>query len=303
MSRRAQLPEKPATETIDEADPWRPAGSVVVAALALAWLAIDLGIAYKTINEGVLASTQVALFLPSITAAALVGGGAVGVLAVGRLANRFGGVERVLPRIASGAAGGAAVAVVAVAGMLAAYHSGASVVAVSVTVAVTAIAGGALAACRPVAAVAAGLAGTLAYAAVSFIEAIFRNQLLNLFGDTNTVGTYITADNRLSLVVSILTGIVGGTAAFLFLRRSGLTLPWPAYLAAGAIPGAALLLAELAAWLGGAPLMRAVGRLSEFDRLALSTLQPGRINHDMIVFFAGTITAVILVGRTMRART
>src|SRR5262245_43153293 len=124
MSKRAQLPEKkkPVAETIDEADPWRPAGSVVVAALALAWLAIDLGIAYKTIKEGVLASTQVALFLPSITAAALVGGGAVGVLAVGRLANRFGGVERVLPRIASGAAGGLAVAVVAVAGMLAAYH-------------------------------------------------------------------------------------------------------------------------------------------------------------------------------------
>jgi hypothetical protein len=127
--------------------------------------------------------------------------------------------------------------------------------------------------------------------------------LLNLFGAGNTVGTYATAEFWLSTVVSIVAGIVAGLTAYIFIRRSGLALPWPVYLAAGAVPGTLLLLAELASWLGGFSLLRAVGRFSEFDRLAVATLQPGRVNHGMIVFFAGAVTAVILVGRTMRAVT
>jgi MFS family permease len=294
MSKRAPTP--PVAET----DPWRPAGSVVVAALALAWLVIDFGIAYKTITDGALASTQVALFLPTLTAAALVGGAAAGVVAVGRLADRFGGVERALPRIASGAIGGVVAAAVAAGGMVAAYR-GSSVVAVTITLAVAAIAGGALAACRPTAAIAGGLAGCLAYAMLTFIQAIFRDRLLNVFGDTSTVATYVSADNRLSLVVSILTGIAGGATAFVFLRRSGLALPWPVYLAAGAVPGLVLLLAEFVSWLGGRSLVRAVVKFSELDGFALHAMQPDRIEHSMIVFFAGAITGIILVGRTMRA--
>jgi MFS family permease len=296
----SKMVDEPSVETPVDEDPWRPPGTFPVATLAMVWLAIDLGIAYRTIDRGPLASTQVALFLPSIIVAALVAGAAIGLVTVGWLADRFGGIERPLRRVAAATVGGLAVGLVAAVGIVAAYHNGASVAAVAITVAVAAIGGGALAAMRPTVVVAAGLTGTLAYAMVSFVEAYFRNDLLNLFGAGDTVGSYATADSRLSLVVSIVTGAVGGAAAFVFLRRSGLTLPWPAYLGAGAVPGLLLLVAELAAWLGGATLMRAVGKVSAFDRLAVATLQPGRVNHEMIVFFVGMVTAVILVGRTMR---
>jgi hypothetical protein len=41
--------------------------------------------------------------------------------------------------------------------------------------------------------------------------------------------------------------------------------------------------------------------MSEFDRISLSMLQPAKINSEMIVFFVGTVTAMILVGRTLRS--
>jgi len=284
-------------------DDFRPAGSLAVALLAVVWLVIDLGIAYKTVRAGVLADTQVALIISSITAAALVAGAAVGVLAVGRLAGRFGGIERAVARVLAGAAAGAAVAVIAVLGMLIAYHTGSAVPAVAITVAVAAIGGGALAAIRPTATIAAGLAGSLAYTVVSVIEAFFRDSLLRLFGGTTTVAAYASAENKLSLVVSLLTGVIAGATAFLFLRRSGLILPWPAYLIAGAVPGALLLIADGVAWVGAIQLRQAIGAMSEFDRISLSMLQPAKINSEMIVFFVGTVTAMILVGRTLRSST
>jgi hypothetical protein len=230
-----------------------------------------------------------------------VAGAAVGVLAVGRLAGRFGEIERAVARVLAGAVAGAAVAVIAVAGMLIAYHAGSAVPAVAITVAVAAIGGGALAAIRPTATIAAGLAGSLAYTVVSVIEAFFRDSLLRLFGGTNTVAAYASAENKLSLLVSLLTGIIAGATAFLFLRRSGLALPWPAYLVAGAVPGALLLLADGVAWVGAIQLRQAIGAMSEFDRISLSMLQPAKINSEMIVFFVGTVTAMILVGRTLRS--
>jgi hypothetical protein len=285
-------------------DAFRPAGSLAVALLAVVWLVIDLGIAYKTVRAGVLADTQVALIISSITAAALVAGAAVGVLAVGRLARRFGGIERAVARVLAGAAAGTAVAVIAVLGMLIAYHTGSAVPAVAITVAVAAIGGGALAAIRPTATIAAGLAGSLAYTVVSVVEAFFRDSLLRLFGaGTDTVAAYASAEIKLSLVVSLLTGIIAGATAFLFLRRSGLTLPWPAYLVAGAVPGALLLIADGVAWVGAIQLRRAIGAMSEFDRISLSMLQPAKINSEMIVLFVGTVTTMILVGRTLRSST
>jgi MFS family permease len=294
--------DEPALERTVDDDPWRPRGAYVVATFAFVWLVIDLGIAWKTIAGGDAAASQVALFLPSITAAALIAGAGLGLMTVGWLADRFGGVERWRPRVLSGLVGGLVIAVVAVGGMLIAYHSGASVAAVMLTVGVSALIGGAVAAVRPTVTVAAGLAGTLAYAVVSFVEAYFRNDLLNLFGAGDTVATYTSADEKLSLVVSLLTGIIAGATAFIYLRRSGLALPWPVYLGAGAVPGLLLLTSELASWLGGAPLLNAVGRYSAFDRLAVAALQPGRVNHELIVLFVGTITAVILVGRTMKSK-
>jgi MFS family permease len=295
----AKVKDEPDLERVD--NPWRPSGSLLVAVLAVAWLLIDLGVAYNSITEGIMATTQVALFLPSLASAALMAGAALGVLFMAGLADRFGGVERALPRVLSGAIGGAVIAAITVAGVLAAYHSGSAVAAVAITLAVVSIGGGALAAVRPTAVVSAGLAGMLAYTVVSFVEAYFRDSLLTLFGSGGTVASYTAADARLSLVVSLVTGIVAGVAAFVFLRSTGLALPWPVYLAAGAVSGVILLLSEAANWVGGLPLRSAIGRYSEIDRFALAMLQPGRINHDLIVLFVGTVTAVILVGRTMKS--
>jgi MFS family permease len=295
----AKVVHEPQLQELD--DPWRPGGSLLLAVLALAWLVIDLGVAYNSVTSGVMATTQVALFLPSLTSAAATAGAAVGVLFLAWLGDRFGGVERALPRVLSGAAGGAVVAVIAAGGLLAAYRSGSAAVAVTITLAVVSIGGGALAAVRPTVVIAAGVAGMLVYTVVSFVEAYFRDSLLNLFGAGSTVASYTAADSRLSLVVSLVTGVLAGVGAFIFLRRTGLALPWPVYLGAGAVPGALLLASEGAAWLGGLPLRSEIGRYSEIDRFSLAMLQPGRVNHDLIVFFVGTVTALILVGRTMKS--
>ena len=67
------------TDQRTDQDEWRPAGGLVVGLLALAWLVIDLGIAIKTVGAGMIATTQVAMFLPSITASSLAAGAGLGV--------------------------------------------------------------------------------------------------------------------------------------------------------------------------------------------------------------------------------
>ncbi|MGI5180973.1 hypothetical protein ACQEVZ_32145 [Dactylosporangium sp. CA-152071] len=266
--------------------------TVVVVALML--LALTLWSTYSVIANAAsefLVTTLAALVLPSILLATALAGGAAGVLAAGLLPWR---------RLFAGAAGGLVVGLLATGGMLLAYHHGPAVPYVAAVVAVTGALGGAAAAFRFLEAVTAGIAGGVAATALGLVVAYFQNDLVDLFGNQETVGTMAEAASRLQLTTSILSGVLAGVVAFIALRRTGAALPWPVYPAAGATAGVVTLVATLLGWLGRLPLTAVVEDYSAFDAQIIYSRLPEQINHGMIVLFAGAFTAMILVGRTIR---
>jgi len=283
----------------DTTDEWRPAGVTLVAVLALVLLFLTLFSTYGVVSGAAsefLITTMTALVLPSVLVATVLAGAATGVLAVGRFAA--GG--KVRSRLLYGALGGLPVGLLAMGGMIAAYHHGPAVGFVVAVVAVTGVLGGAVAAIRPVAAAAAGAAGGVAVTALGLVVAYFQNDLVDLFGNQETVGTMADASYRLQLVTSIVSGVLGGLVAYIYLRRTGLALPWPAYLLAGAVPGLLTLAATLLGWIGRLPLTGIVEDYSDFDAQIIFNRLPEQVNHGMIVLFAGAFTAMIAVGRTLR---
>ncbi|GAA3450308.1 hypothetical protein [Dactylosporangium matsuzakiense] len=273
-------------------DAWRPARAVFVAAFALVLLFLTLFSAYGHVPGPAVA----ALVLPAVLTPTLIAGAAVGVLAVGRFAAGAG----VRGRLLYGALGGLPVGLLAMGGMLMAYHSGPSVAYVAVTVAVAGALGGLAAAAHPVSAVAAGAAGGVLASAIGLLVAYFQNDLVDLFGNEETVGSMADASYRLQLTGSIVGGIAAGALAFGYLRRTGLALPWPTYPFAGAIPGLLTLGAALIGWIGGLPLSSAVAKESEFDAAIIANRLPEQVNHGLILLFAGAFVAMILVGRTIK---
>ena len=270
---------------------------VTVVAVALVLLALTLWSTYSVIANAAsdfLTTTLAALVLPSILLATILAGAAAGVLAVGLLPWRA---------VLAGAAGGLAVGLVAMAGTLIAYHHGPAVPYVAAVIAVTGALGGAAAALRHVVVVTAGVAGGVAATALGLVAAYFQNDLVDLFGNQETVGTMAAAASRLQLTTSVLSGVLAGVVAFAYLRRSGLALPWLLYPAAGAAGGVLTLVATLLGWLGRLPLTEIVEDYSEFDAQIIYSRLPEQINHGMIVLFAGAFVAMILVGRTMRRPT
>ncbi|WP_433610553.1 hypothetical protein ACQP2P_41605 [Dactylosporangium sp. CA-139114] len=285
VAKRAAVAE-PAVET------WRPARAVFVAAFALVLLFLTLFSAYGHVPDAAVA----ALVLPGVLTPTLIAGAAVGVLAVGRFAAEAG----VRGRLLYGALGGLPVGLLAMGGMLAAYHSGPSVAYVAVTVAVTGVLGGLIAAARPISAVAAGAAAGVLASAIGLLAAYFQNDLSDLFGNRETVGSMADAAYRLQLTTSIVSGVAAGAVAFGYLRRTGLALPWPSYPLAGAFPGLLTLAAALVGWIGALPLSHAVAKQSEFDAAIIANRLPEQVNHGLILLFAGAFVAMILVGRTLK---
>ncbi|UWP81800.1 hypothetical protein [Dactylosporangium fulvum] len=284
---------------VDPVDEWRPSGAVLVAGLALLLLLLTLYSAYGVLADAAgdfMATTLAALVLPSILVATILTGVATGVVAVGRFAN----VDRIWSRLLSGALGGLPVGLLAMGGTVAAYHKGPAIPYVAVVVVLTGVLGGAVAAIRPISAAAAGAVGGVAVTAIGLIVAYFQNDLTDFFGNQETVGTMAIASARLQLTTSIVSGVIGGLVTYVYLRRTGLTLPWPAYLLAGAVPGLLTLAATLLGWVGRLPLVDFVRDRSVFDAQIIAGRLPEQINHGMIVFFAGAFTAMIAVGRTLR---
>lgn len=271
---------------------WRPARAVFVAGFALVLLFLTLFSAYGHVPDAAVA----ALVLPGVLTPTLIAGAAVGVLAVGR----FAAEAPVRGRLLQGGLGGLPVGLVAMGGMLAAYHSGPSVAYVAVTVAVAGVLGGLVAAAQPVSAVAAGAAAGVLASTIGLLVAYFQNDVVDLFGNQETVGSMADASYRLQLTTSIVSGIAAGAMAFGYLRRTGMALPWPSYPLAGAIPGLLTLGAALIGWIGGLPLSHAVAKQSEFDAAIIASRLPEQVNHGLILLFAGAFVAMILVGRTLK---
>ncbi|MEV8511345.1 hypothetical protein [Dactylosporangium sp. NPDC051484] len=271
---------------------WRPGRAVFVAGFALVLLFLTLFSALGHVPGAAVA----ALVLPGVVAPTLIAGSAVGVLAVGRFAAEAG----VRGRLLHGGLGGLPVGLLAMGGMIAAYHKGPSVAYVAATVAVAGVLGGLVAAVRPISAVAAGAAAGVTASGIGLLVAYFQNDVVNLFGNQETVGSMADASYRLQMTTSIVSGVAAGITAFLYLRRTGLALPWPAYPLAGALPGLLTLGAALVGWIGGLPLSHAVAKESEFDAAIIASRLPEQVNHGLILVFAGAFLAMVLVGRTLK---
>jgi hypothetical protein len=98
----------------------------------------------------------------------------------------------------------------------------------------------------------------------------------------------------------VVGGVVAGLVAFSFLRRRDGGLRWPAYLAAGAGPGALILAAGMITEVGGAQLFRLASGVSADDRAALGFLGGQRLETAETVLFAGALTALVAFGATLR---
>src|SRR6266508_1191076 len=247
----------------------RDRGVTILAMLAVAWLAATLWSAHATIvgpGDAVLALIDAALALPTVIAASRLGGGLAGAALVLMV---YGTSDAIL--------------------VLAAALGGASLV------------GGIVAGVRPARAVAAALAGLLAWFAAGGIQGLFYGRLLNVFGAGGTVASRGIASDRLSLAIAVLGGVVAGAAAYAYLRRGqgDESWRWPVYLVAGGGPGLLLLAADLVTIVGGAQLLHAVGSISPFDRAVVAFLSESRIKTGLVVYFACALTALLAFGRTM----
>lgn len=273
-------------------DGWRPARAVFVGGAALVLLFLTLFSAYGHVAGPAVA----ALVLPGVLTPTLIAASAAGVLAVGRFAADADPRGRLL----HGGLAGLPVGLLAMGGMIAAYHRGPSVAYVAASVAVAGVLGGLVAAARPISAVAAGAAAGVLASGIGLLVAYFQNDLVDLFGNQETVGSMADASYRLQLATSIVSGVAAGVMAFAYLRRTGLALPWPAYPLAGALPGLLTLGAALLGWIGGLPLAHAVAKDSEFDAAIIANRLPEQVNHGLILLFAGAFAAMIAVGRTLK---
>ncbi len=270
--------------------------------LALLWLAGTMWAGYRMVRTepagSALAAVQTAIALPTIVMASVLAGTASG-LAIGAAAARrtAAAAHPAIARLTTGSAAGLLVALVAAGAVAAAGRTTAGTAAAAV--AIGAVLGGAASALRPALAVAGGTAATLATLAVGLTRGVFTARLAGLFGAGGTVASQLTADARTELAASLVSGLAAGLAGYWYLRRSRAAPRWPEYLLAGGAPGVLLLVAELVVRLVGWQLLASVARTSEIDRAAVAYLNEVRLNHAMIVFFVGGLTAILTLGFTM----
>jgi hypothetical protein len=281
-------------------------GTVVIAGLALAWLAATMWSAHATIlgsaDSVLLALTRAALCLPSLIVASLLAGGAVGLLAMERLAGRIPVLRnRRAGRYVTGVGAATAVGLAAGALVLAGYGTSDPILVLAAAVTSASLLGGILAGTQPVPVVGAGLVGLLGWIAVGLLQALLRGRLLSAIGTGSTVASWVLASNRLTLAVAMAGGLVAGVLAYAYLRRARMSPRWPAYLVAGGGAGLLLLVADVVTVVGGAQLLRLAASLSPEDRAVIAYLSESRITTGLVVFFAGALTALIAFGRTLRA--
>ena len=280
---------------------WGPA---VLALLSLAWLGAVLWLARGAVagaaGTGNLAVSAAALVLPSVVTASLVGGAAAGLLVTALWAGRRDRPGRGT-RVGLGVGAGTLAGLVAGGLILAAYGGRTSIVVLAGTVAVAGLLGGLAGGVPPRAPVAAGLAATLSAIAAGFLLEIARPALKQLLGAGDTVASQVDATTRLTYLTSLVAAVIAGLVGYWYQHRAEPAARWPRYLLAGACPGLLLLVAEVLTRTGGARLLDIAKALSPADRVSLDYLSGTRVNHALIVLFAGAITTIVLHGRTLSA--
>jgi hypothetical protein len=282
-------------------------GAGLLAVLALTWLAAMLWSAHAAIRSAstaAVATTAAAYAMPGVITASLLGGVTAGLVAVGLTARRTGDADRTALRFGVAAGAGLIVGLLAGAVAMLTYGGGSAPLVLAGVIAGAATLGGALAGVRATAVLAAAVAGSIAVSAAGLLLNLLRNPLLAAYGWSDRESHQLSALGWYALTVSLTSGLAAGLVAFAYLRRAARRADaaprWPAYLAAGAGPGLAMLLAELITKTGGARVLAQAGSLSPADQAVQGILSGSRVNHALVVLFVGAITAIIAFGRTLR---
>ncbi len=232
--------------------------------------------------------------LTLFTLAAIVAGAAMGAWSTSRFPNLSGGTRYAVPVVAgvlTGAVAGAAVLLVR--GM----PTGAMWT-LALILGLCGAVGGALSLLRPAAVVRAGTTATLTALVCFSVLQIFSSPLLRFFGADGTVAGNESANGYLRITQAMLMGILGGLFAFWVMRREGMTR-WQLFLLAGGMPGLVWILGDVFTRLGTAKLLTLASNDALGDRIIQHSLGGGRIVTGMLLFFLGSITAIIALGRTM----
>jgi hypothetical protein len=272
--------------------------------LGLAWLAAILWVAHASIMADTrLALSTAAIALPTVIATSVVAGAIAGFATVTMLAARgVGIVARVLPRIGLSLGAGLVTSGLGSLAILLTFGAQTSVATIAIAVAVAGVLGGALGALRPAEVAAAGFTAALAVLVVGFVVRLFKDPLMDLYGggagaDAASVNS---ASGYFLFTDALLGGLAAGAVAYLHLRASRAAgRRWPAYLVAGGLSGALLLLAEAITRIGGGPLLRLASSISAGDQEAFDGAGVARVKYGLVVFFLGAIVAMVAFGRTL----
>jgi hypothetical protein len=276
---------------------------VVLAVVALGWLAAMIWAARDTIvgrGDAEMEVTTAAYALPGAVSAALVAGAAVGVAVRTLVTPRRDGGAGVRFAVATGA--GLVLGLLAALPIITINTEGWVYAVIGGTVAAAATIGGAVAGLRiPRVVTAIGWA-SIAVFVTGFVLNLgpVQDRLLDLLGAGDTAATRASAAQWFTFCQSLVAGVAAGLIAYRVMRRVGDVVPWPHYALAGAGPGLLLMLAEILTRTAGARVLALAGRVSELETVVQRMLSGARLNSALIVLFAGAITAVIAVGRTLK---
>ncbi|MFE9688670.1 hypothetical protein [Micromonospora sp. NPDC005806] len=298
----------PADEAAPAADrPYAP-GAIVLAVVAVGWLAAMLWSTQAAITSaaaGVTAISLSAYALPGVITAALVAGAAVALAVTNPL-------DRVTLRFLAAVGAGLLVGLAAAVAVNLTYADNATTNTIAGTTAAAAIIGGAMAGARHARVVGALASAALAAQIFVVLFSRARDPLSDLFGAGDTQQSMLDAAKWVSRTESLLAGLIAGLVAFGYLawsrrraaRRDGFApeLRWPAYLVAGAGPGLLLLLTEVIIRIGGHGLLDLAAALSDADQVAQTALGTSRVDNGIWVLFVGALTALIAFGRTLGPR-
>jgi hypothetical protein len=281
-----------------DSDGVAPLASGTLLTLGVLWLAATMWSAHAEMAGGLADASVVlssaALALPGTVAASLMAGAAAGLVAAGRFGPAWAG-----RRLTAGLTAGGVCGALAAGAILLSYGGGWSVGVLAITIGLAGLVGGA-AVTVGLSTLAAGVAATLGVFVTGVLLSLFQPQLTALLGAGDTIASRADAVRMYVYLAAFTSGLVAGLIAYLFVRRRGPDLRWPAYLVAGGFAGVLLLTAEVLTRLGGARLLGLVGQLSAVDRASLIYAGGARVTSALIVGFVGALTAMIAFGRTLR---
>ena len=299
MTDRQTAPETPEESRLTVA---------LLAVAAVGWTAAMLWSARATITgraDAAMEVTSTAYALPGAVSADLVAGAAVALLVLTLVSGRrrLGSSARFA--IATGS--GLLVGLLSALPIITINTAGTIYAVVGGTVAAAATIGGALAGLRIPRVVAAVASGAVGVFLIGFVLNLFQEPLLDAFGAGDTESS-ADAAQWFSYSQAALSGLAAGAVSFLVLRRSGRRTAgasetesprWPMYALAGAGPGLLIVVGEVLSRTAGAEVLELAGKVSDLELAVQEMLSSARLNNGLIVIFAGALTAIIAVGRTL----